>query len=76
MTSFASNAAVAIENAALIDELEESKTLLQQENHILKQKSKGKFFVNDIIGSSPKINEVFPIRTVFLIRFYMPESRV
>lgn len=58
---FASNAAVAIENAALIDELEESKTLLQQENHILKQKSKGKFFINDIIGSSPKINEVVRI---------------
>ncbi|MEE8136716.1 MAG: GAF domain-containing protein, partial [Thermodesulfobacteriota bacterium] len=31
---FASNAAVAIENATLIDGLEESKTLLQQENHI------------------------------------------
>jgi len=58
---FASNAAVAIENATLIDELEESKTLLQQENHILKQRSKGKFFVNDIIGSSPKINEVVRI---------------
>ena len=58
---FACNAAVVIENAAFIDELEESKTHLQQENRILKQRSEGKFFVNSMIGSSSKVREVVRI---------------
>lgn len=55
---FASNAAVAIENSKLIKELEESKTRVQQENVILKDKVRGKFFVSKIIGTSQKLQDV------------------
>jgi len=58
---FASNASVAIENAKLVGELQESRSLLEKENDVLRQKSEGKFFVNNIIGTSPKINEVVRI---------------
>ena len=55
---FASNAAVAIDNAELIKDLSGSKTHLENENKILREKNKGKFFINNIIGTSPKISEV------------------
>ncbi|MFQ5788007.1 MAG: sigma 54-interacting transcriptional regulator, partial [Thermodesulfobacteriota bacterium] len=55
---FASNAAVAIENAKLIKELENAKSRIQQENVVLRDKVKGRFFTSDIIGSSRIIQEV------------------
>jgi Nif-specific regulatory protein len=55
---FASNAAVAIGNAQLIKNLSGTKSHLERENKVLKEKSRGKFFVNYIIGTSPKISEV------------------
>ncbi len=55
---FASHAAIAIENAKLIGELEGSKTRLQEENIILKEKARGRFFASSIIGTSPKILDV------------------
>jgi Nif-specific regulatory protein len=58
---FAGSAAVAIENAKFIDELEGTQSRLKEENSVLIQKSEGRFFVNNIIGTSPKINEVVKI---------------
>ena len=55
---FASNAAVAIENAKLIQELEEAKSRIQRENVVLRDKVKGKFFTSKIIGSSKRIQDV------------------
>ena len=58
---FASNAAVAIENAKLINELEDSNSFLQQENKVLRETGKGKFFINNFVGTSPKITEIVRI---------------
>jgi Nif-specific regulatory protein len=55
---FASNAAVAIENAQLIKELEEAKSRIQRENVVLRDKVKGKFFTSKIIGTSKRIQDV------------------
>jgi len=55
---YASNAAVAIENAEHIRDLAGSKASLERENKILREKSEGKFFINNLIGTSPMINEV------------------
>jgi Nif-specific regulatory protein len=55
---FASNAAVAIENAKLIKELEEAKSRIQRENVVLRNKVKGKFFTSKIIGTSKMIQDV------------------
>ena len=55
---FSSNAAVAIENARLIHDLAGSKKNLQLENKLLKEINRGRFFVNNIIGTSIKITEV------------------
>ncbi len=55
---FAFHAAIAIENAKFIGELEGSKSRLQQENVILRGKAKGRFFVNNIVGASPKIQGI------------------
>jgi Nif-specific regulatory protein len=55
---FASNAAVAIENAKLIKELEDTKSRIQHENIILRDKVKGKFFTSEIIGTSKRIQDV------------------
>ena len=55
---FASNAAVAIENATLIKELENTKSRIQQENIVLRNKVRGRFFTSEIIGSSRRIREV------------------
>lgn len=55
---FASNAAVAIENAEHIRNLEGSKKSLERENKILRERSEGKFFINELVGTSPKITEV------------------
>jgi Nif-specific regulatory protein len=52
---FASHAAIAIGNAKLIGELEGSKARLQEENIILKEKARGRFFASSIIGTSPRI---------------------
>ena len=55
---FASNAAVAIENAKLIKELEEAKSRIQRENAVLRDKVKGKFFTSKLIGTSRRIQDV------------------
>lgn len=55
---FASNAAVAIENAKLIKELEEAKSQIQHENIVLRDKVKGKFFTSKIIGTSKRTQDV------------------
>ena len=55
---FASNAAAAVENAELINKLEGSQSELLQENKALREMSRGKFFISNIIGSSPGISEV------------------
>ena len=55
---FASHAAIAVENARLIGELEGSKTRLQQENVILREKTRGRFFVSNLIGSSSRIQNI------------------
>jgi len=55
---FSSNAAVAIENARLINDLTGSKNNLLTENKILKEINRGKFFINNLIGTSTKITEV------------------
>ncbi len=55
---FASNAAVAIENAQLIKELEETKSRIQRENIVLRDRVKGKFFTSKLIGTSKRIQEV------------------
>ncbi|HEX3037245.1 MAG TPA: sigma 54-interacting transcriptional regulator [Thermodesulfobacteriota bacterium] len=55
---FAFHAAIAIENAKFIGELEGSKSRLQQENVILREKVRGKFFVSNIAGASPRIREI------------------
>jgi Nif-specific regulatory protein len=55
---FASNAAVAIENAQLIKELEEAKSRIQRENVVLRDKVKGKFFTSKLIGTSKMIQDV------------------
>ncbi|HWP91310.1 MAG TPA: sigma 54-interacting transcriptional regulator [Thermodesulfobacteriota bacterium] len=58
---FAFHAAVAIENARLIGELEEAKSRLKQENVLLREKAKGRFFVSNIIGASPKVQEIIKL---------------
>src|SRR3990170_4925365 len=55
---FASHAAIAVENAKLIGELEGTKARLQQENIILRGKTRGRFFVSNIIGTSPRIQSI------------------
>ncbi|HLE24611.1 MAG TPA: sigma 54-interacting transcriptional regulator [Thermodesulfobacteriota bacterium] len=55
---FASHAAIAVENARLIGELEGSKARLQQENVILREKTRGRFFVSNLIGSSSRIQDI------------------
>ncbi len=58
---FSSNAAVAIDNARLINDLAGSRNHLEKENKILKEKNRGKFFINNLIGTSTKVTEVLSL---------------
>ncbi|MGH7889600.1 MAG: sigma 54-interacting transcriptional regulator, partial [Thermodesulfobacteriota bacterium] len=55
---FAFHAAIAIQNARLIGELESAKARLQQEIVILREKARGRFFVSNVIGTSPGIQKI------------------
>ena len=55
---FASHAAIAVQNARFIGELEGSKKRLKQENLILKEKALGRFFVNNFVGTSTRMQDI------------------